>query len=338
MIDISSSKITHLVTHRVGNRSRDEGFTLSDEEGAVDDLVSALLLRHYALPLALKTEIMDFQHESNLELNELRVFVKSIFADSNNFLQNSKNIARHLYSNSSHANISGGELIVIKLSDVRCEGITVDAIAILRVENKEDYLKVVESDRGINLTPRKGVSLSRVQKGILILSNDLQIRAIDNLGTKTKYWLEKFVQCKPRLTPEAAVASSSSIIKNITAQAANEEEKDAVVQAINKTLQSGSRTSVSELCDAASNIIGPDLVDKAIKSVELRTGLHIPKEYTLESKSVALKSQGSISKKVVGDGITVVVTNSHAIIVGSNSTREGSRERIFIEIEYTENI
>lgn len=54
----------------------------------------------------------EFFHETNIGLNEVYTYVKSIFDSENSFLEQSKNIATHLHSASQHPNIKNGELFI----------------------------------------------------------------------------------------------------------------------------------------------------------------------------------------------------------------------------------
>ena len=47
MIDISSATVERVIVHRVGNKGRDEGFTLSQHETPKSDAISDLILENY---------------------------------------------------------------------------------------------------------------------------------------------------------------------------------------------------------------------------------------------------------------------------------------------------
>lgn len=50
MVDISSARIIKLIVHRIGNKLRDEGFTLSDQEAVRTPTLDDLLLKSYLAP------------------------------------------------------------------------------------------------------------------------------------------------------------------------------------------------------------------------------------------------------------------------------------------------
>lgn len=96
-------------------------------------------------------------------------------------------IAKYLYSVSTHPNISGGELIIILLSDIRVNALITEGLAILKMESRDSYLDIVDERGTIQLMTKSGISLNKIQKGCLILSNGNNLITIDTLSQKTKY-------------------------------------------------------------------------------------------------------------------------------------------------------
>lgn len=334
MIDISSAKIDRLVTHKVGNRSRDDGVLMSQQLGQIDPEVEPLILRHYVLPLAQETAISEFYHETDLGLNELRSYVTTIFDDTESFLEQSQNIARHLYAASSHAAITAGEMIAVLLSDVRSNGESVEAIALLRVETKASYLQVVEHSDAFDIEPRTGISLSRVQKGVLILAGDLQIRTIDNLGRSSKYWLEDFIKCTPLLTADSAAVSSARLIKSLLARTESDEDRTTMVRSIGSVISRRDNITLKDIQDVAGGMVGVEEAERILQSVERTSGLKVPHDMAINSMDVAQKSRRSMNRISLKSGITLILNDPQAIITKTNSTRQGNTSTVVIEIDH----
>ncbi|PQQ42445.1 hypothetical protein C6H65_03225 [Photorhabdus luminescens] len=201
MIDISSAKVEKLIVHRVGNKIREEGFRFSANEAYTSDNLDDLLLKHYLLPLSKTDSCFQFCHESDITLNEMYQFSSRIFTNPQNFKEQSVNIAKHLYSASTHPNISGGDFIIILFSDIKLDKKSSYGIATLRIERKDDYLDIRDNNGIFQPQEKTGISLAKIQKGALILSNTNIIYAIDSLGQKTKYWFDSFLKSVPIKTP-----------------------------------------------------------------------------------------------------------------------------------------
>ena len=62
-------------------------------------------------------EYFHLYHETDINLNEVYSYVSAIFEDQGNLLEHSKNLALHLYEQSSHPKINEGEFYVVYLKD-----------------------------------------------------------------------------------------------------------------------------------------------------------------------------------------------------------------------------
>lgn len=200
MIDISSAEIAKIIVHRVGNRIREEGYSLSNQEVKRTKDIDDTFLRHYLAPLVRSNDIYGFYHESDIGLNAVYHFTNQVFAEPSSFSEQSQNIAKHLYSASTHPKISSGELIIIFFTGLIVDGVTCDALGIYRIEMKDSYLDVDDDSGAFQLIERTGISLEKMQKGALVLSTDNRVFAIDSLSQKTKYWMESFLKITPQST------------------------------------------------------------------------------------------------------------------------------------------
>ncbi len=64
MIDISSATVERVIVHRVGNKGRDEGFTLSQHETPKSDAISDLILENYLSVTVRRNEVLEFYRTS----------------------------------------------------------------------------------------------------------------------------------------------------------------------------------------------------------------------------------------------------------------------------------
>lgn len=213
MIDISSAKVDRIIVHKVGNKIREENFDLSSDLSQSTPDLQDLFLKNYLYPLSIQKDIYNFFHESDITLNAAFKFVTQIFNDNSLFVEQTHNLAKHLYSVSTHPNISSGELIIFLISDIRIEGQPKQGLAILKIENREEYLDVIENGDTFELTEKSGISLTKIQKGALIINDSFQVSVIDNLSQKTKYWLDNFLKITPKSTPESYAKLGSNLLK-----------------------------------------------------------------------------------------------------------------------------
>ena len=200
-MDFSQSNIKNFIIHEIGNKLRDEKLFLSSTVQIIDEELENTLLNYFLKPFIKENDFFTFNHNTTLELNEVYTYSKKLFLqeDTSNFIEFSQNIARHLYENSIHPKINRGELIVVKIGNVKYENQVLDLIGIYKSEKKDSFLKVLKKENNIDLKADQGINIAKIEKGCLILNHDESIGyKVLNIDTNetTDYWLNKFLNIK----------------------------------------------------------------------------------------------------------------------------------------------
>ena len=202
-MDFSKAKIKHVIIHEIGNKIRDEKLFLSSTLQDVDNDLEETLLYYFLKSFLTNQELLNFYHNSDLNLNEVYSYSKNIFLENNeqSFIENSKNIAKHLYEFTLHPKITRGELIVVEIVNVKFDNQLVNLIGIFKSENKDLFLKVIKNVDNISLEDDKGINISKIEKGCLILNSEVKdgftVLNIDNVNQATEYWTNKFLNVRP---------------------------------------------------------------------------------------------------------------------------------------------
>lgn len=190
-------KIRHIIAHRVGNKQRGEGVGFSAKEiesSTVSDALIRLINKSF--------KGNDFYHfTTNLDLgtNPVYSFVRSIFEYPDEFIAQSKHIAKSLYESSVHPKTKAGELCVIYLSGVEYEDTVVDAISIIKSESHQEVLQFDWGEHGYVARKSTGISLSKIDRGALILNvnadEGYKIAVVDRVSNNSdvKYWKDTFL-------------------------------------------------------------------------------------------------------------------------------------------------
>lgn len=204
MIDFSDSTLETLVVHKVGNPIQEETLTLSKTPvSIIDDTIRELLHKYFLTPFKQAT-FFNFQHEADINLNEVYNYSEKIFNDPDSTFLQSINLAKHLFEATDHPNIKGGEMYIAYFSDCKVDGDYTDAIGIFKSENKETYLKVMQQDDVFELDHEAGININKLDKGCIIFDQDKEkgykVCMVDstNRNNEAQYWREKFLNIKPR--------------------------------------------------------------------------------------------------------------------------------------------
>lgn len=202
MIDFTQIQFEGIFIHQVGNKLRDEGLKISSKDiSFADDNTESYLLKYFLSPFN-NNEVYNFSHPSELDLNEIYVFVKRLFASPKILYQSSIDISKHLYENSTHPKISGGELCVCYFKNCLFDGVTTDAIGFFKSENKDVFLKFDSVSNNLKIKHESGINVNKLDKGCLVFNlekdSGYKVCIIDsNKSNDTQYWKNEFLNIKP---------------------------------------------------------------------------------------------------------------------------------------------
>ncbi len=202
MFEFSDVYFDKIAVHNVGNRQSDEKLNLSKSELEIDEeIINELLLKYFLKPF--KEEIFyKFYHETDIELNEVYSYCKKIFNNDDEFFNQSVNLAKHLYENSNHPKIKGGEFYVVYFNNVWIGDEEVDAIGLFKSENKDTFLKVYSKNNNFEIEHDKGININKLDKGCLVFNTSeedgYKTCIVDTVskGEEALYWKEYFLHLK----------------------------------------------------------------------------------------------------------------------------------------------
>lgn len=238
MIYTEYTKLTNCILHVVGNKSDDDGVFLSDKSIELNEETSGILQK-YLLGQVLTDGYCEFWHESQLELNEVYSFVKSIFEDNSVFEEKSTSIAKHLYACSTHPKIKSGELCVVFLKNIIVDTVTCDAVGLFKSENKDIFLRIVMDGGRSSIMSETGININKLDKAAIIFNTQAEtgywVTVIDrtNKATEAKYWTDDFLKVRPCNNSynqtENLIAMTRSFVSHLP-EDGNKSEKALMVQ------------------------------------------------------------------------------------------------------------
>jgi hypothetical protein len=201
-LDFTEIELKQLVTHHVGNKLRDEKFSLSNELTTFTEDTKDFLLKYFLLPLRAE-EFYSFTHPVKLELNDLCSVASNIFSNPTDFISSSQNITKLLYEHSMHPKIKEGELNVAYFSNVILGDEIIDAIGIFKSETDVPFLKMKSQKTKFNINHDYGFEIKGVDKGCFVFNIDqnsgYKILVFDNASksAEAQYWKDDFLKVKP---------------------------------------------------------------------------------------------------------------------------------------------
>ncbi len=262
--------IDRVILHYVGNKTNGDGIAVSKCSMELSDTtkenIIALVNNSFK-----SEEYYELYYSPKLELNPVFVFVGSIFNDIDCFVNQSQNFARHLYEQSTHPKIKGGEFYTVYFRDCIVDGDTVDAVGLFKSENKDTFLRVLHEDGNFNLESEQGINIKKLDKGCLIFNKEREngyvVAVVDNTnrGIEAQYWMDDFLHVRQRNDGYANTQNAMAMAKNFVTKALPEQfevSKADQIDLLNRSLEFFKENDTFEMEEFANEVIEqPEVIE-----------------------------------------------------------------------------
>ena len=336
--------IYSLSLHNVGNRLLDEEYKLSAKNIDIKTELKELMVFYFISPFR-SNEYFNLYHDSDLSLNEVFVYVSKIFNNSENLFEQSVNLAKHLYEQSVHPKIKGGEFYTVYFKDCIVDGVTTDAVGLFKSENKDTFLKVFPSGDGFEIESENGVNINKLDKGCLIFNVEKEkgylVAVVDNTnkGAEAQYWIDNFLHIQPRKDEYYHTQHLLSLCKNFVTKELPQQfevSKADQVDLLNKSVQFFKENESFNMASFASEVISqPAMIDSFN---EYRTDFQREREIAISdnftiSESAVKKQVRSIKSIIKLDKNFHIYVHGHRDLIEQGVDENG---RKFYKIYYNE--
>lgn len=196
-IFLEESELQTVSLHRVGNKSRDEGYKTTEKPITVDDNTKQILESYFLTGFKLD-KLYEFYNEHDVFMNVICSICAAVFNGNLTFHEGSKEIASSLYSKSNHVNIKSGELYVCQLENIIFDDEVVNAIGIFKSEDKETFLKLkVDESNEYYIDFQEGSNTKNIDKGCIILNidrdNGFKVLHLDQRSSDAQFFKDEFL-------------------------------------------------------------------------------------------------------------------------------------------------
>lgn len=323
--------IKKLILHITGNKLNQDNIILSTDIIEINPDMEKNLISYFLTPFD-SEEFYQFHHESDLALNEVYTYVSKIFDNEKQLYEQSVNLAKHLYDQSSHPKIKGGEFYTVYFEDCILDGETLDAVGLFKSENKDTFLKILQENGNFNLQTEKGINIKKLDKGCLIFNKEREsgyiVAIVDNAGkgVEARYWLNDFLHVRRRKDEYTNTQNFMTLAKNFVTQELPKElgaSKADQIDLLNKSLDFFKDKDTCNIDNFTNEVmVEPDIIEKFHyykQRCEDETGISIDDNFPVSE--VARKKQQRSFKRVIqlDKKIKIVIDgNSHNIEQGTD--------------------
>ncbi len=309
MLYKESIKLESIVVHKVGNKLNEENIHFSKQALSINSELNDILTHYFITPFK-SNEYYSFYHDSDLKYNEVYGFIADIFSDSDSLYENSVNLAKHLYEQSTHPKIKSGEFYIVYFKDCIIDGKTVDAVGLFKSENKDTFLKVFPSGEGFEIESQQGVNINKLDKGCLIFNTEVEngyaVAVVDNTnkGIEAQYWMDDFLHVHQRKDEYYNTQNVLSLCKNFVKDELPQQfevSKADQVDLLNKSVKFFKENENFNMTEFANEVIGqPDIINSFNEfksSFQQDHDVEIVDNFTISESAV--KKQARLLKSVI---------------------------------------
>ena len=262
--------IDRIILHYVGNKTNGDGIAVSKCSMELSDTTKENIIALVNNSFKLE-EYYELYYSPKLELNPVYIFVRSIFDNLYDFDNQSQNFARHLYDQSTHPKIKGGEFYTVYFKDCIVDGETVDAVGLFKSENKDTFLKVLREGGNFNLESEQGINIKKLDKGCLIFNKEREngyvVAVVDNTnkGIEAQYWIDDFLHVRQRKDEYANTQNVMAMAKNFVTKAMPEQfevSKADQIDLLNRSLEFFKEKETFDMEEFANEVIEqPEVIE-----------------------------------------------------------------------------
>ena len=336
--------ITNASIHFVGNKSAEEGTIISTSRMALDDGMRAILENHFLTPFT-SEEYFQLYHDSGLEYNVVYGAVTQIFDAPETLYEQSVNLAKYLYDQSTHPKIKGGEFYVVYFKDCFVGGETADAVGLFKSENKDSFLKVLIGDGGFSLDCEQGIPLKKLDKGCLVFNKDRDngfvVAVVDNTnrGFEAQYWMDDFLHLRQRKDEYSNTHNVMAMAKSFVTQElpkSFEVTKADQIELLNKSLQFFKEKDTFDMEAFAQEVIEqPEVIEsfqEYKRNYESENDISIDDSFAISS--YAFKKQQRSYKRVINlDKKIQIIINGNRDRIEQGEDERGKYYKVYYQEE-----
>lgn len=299
-------KIKDIALHKVGNKLNQDGIILSRSTLNFDDEVKELLIKYFITPFR-SDEYHHLHHDIDLQENPVYAAVSRIFDEPGSLFDQSVLLARHLYEQSHHPKIKGGEFYVVYFTDCMLGNEQLEAVGLFKSETKETFLKVYPSEDGFEIGSESGININKLDKGCLIFNTEreegFRIAIIDNTnrGNEAKYWADSFLRVSRRRDSFHDTSQVLSLCRDFVSEVLPQEHpvhKGEQAILLNRSMEA-LRNEKVDMADFAREVFEkPEIIDQFNRykqSYQQERDIEIRDQFTPAPDALKRKGMGTMT-------------------------------------------
>ncbi|MCB9166872.1 MAG: nucleoid-associated protein [Flavobacteriales bacterium] len=197
MVQGKEARVLELVVHHVGNGAEESVF--NDYSAVLNgDEEQAFLRRFFLKPFALVAQTLEFDPGEGRKGNPLQALCRKI-EGGDELVGHSVGIAKLLEKATREQDQRGGDVFIVKFTDVEVAGQAYEALGMYKFEDKEVFLESKARNAQIAMRLRRGLGSRRPDLACLVVftGDEPTLFVIDD-PARTDHWRNGFIHARPK--------------------------------------------------------------------------------------------------------------------------------------------
>lgn len=308
MIDLTESAISEIILHKVGNKAMEEPLVISTALSVIDPGAENALKQYFTENF--KSEILyNLYHEQDINLNTVYTHCSKIFDGKSDLNEESGKIARHLYELGDNPKYLGGDLWMVRISNILFDEEVIEGIGLYRSEKRGTFLKLVLGEDTYAVQAEQGIYTGAIDKACLVLNTNrengyLALIADNGKSADNRFWTDTFLSIKQNEDDFFHTQNAMRICRDfIVDQLPNDFEVNRIDQAdlLNKSMAYFKESEAFAVDQFIEEVIDQKEVAESFKhyiKVQEREQ-NLPESSKFEISEQAVKKQSRVFKSVI---------------------------------------
>lgn len=309
MPDLSAARPEVAIVHFAGNKAFEESLQLSEEILDFKDPRMEAVLKKILDQTFRNEEMFRFMEPADHGSNPVKHYAAGILNSPDNLVEQSQSIARYLHEKTDNPILKGGFLMVIYLSKCMNRHQEMEAVALLKFENKESFLKFHSEPGQIDLNFEEGIPASKPDKACLILNTEQELGyevyfTLNGRTADTKYWMTDVLGLKAAEDPFHFTSNVLKVTKEFVTKEMPDEfplSKTDTIEILNRSISYFKENENFDKDEFAETVFVDDRVIDSFKKYDEDYCKYndLPTADNFEIDNKAVKKQAKIFKSVL---------------------------------------
>ncbi|WP_155401869.1 nucleoid-associated protein [Chromobacterium violaceum] len=308
-MEIGTAKIGYVITHHTGNKTREEGVITSNHTIKISQDVSETILGTILKPILKSARPYEFFHLTDIQFNEAFNYSQTSFNNETSFIEQTSNLAKHLYSKSTNTSIPSGDLLFVQFYDVIIDDKPKKCLGIFKIEKKETFLSITNHGNEFDIQNSEVINTSGILKSAIVIEGKNEVYALEKGNEQTKYWIEDFLKLRPIATEKSITEFLAKLTKTVASKIEDQAKATEYKIKLNDLVKKES-IRASDIYKINDQYVGEEQANSIKTELQSSTGFAPTENNEFATAHIKRKLKPVIGKYRINEGLEILAAGN----------------------------